>query len=306
MQHKSVISQSPRIRKLDSSNTTHQPTSSLLSYAEPDDPWFKRKLIGILENLSGKPRLEQIARKILSSGIPPEKIMGAALQELDIHLDIDASALARIPTDGPLVFIANHPFGVVDGLAFCEIVSRVRARYAILVNSVLCREPRLNRILLPIDFREIPAAVKVNIRTRQEAVAALARGEAVAIFPSGAVATAPFPGKDPVDLEWKRFVVKLIRQSNATIVPVFFHGNNSFWFQLASYIHMNLRLGLLLYEVSNKRSTSLRVSVGDPISPIAWRTKDPLQELLPFLRNTTMALGRNKEIQDALPEGKPA
>ena len=100
--------------------------------------------------------------------------------------------------------------------------------------------------------------------------------------------------------------MKLITQSNATVVPVFFHGNNSFWFQLASYIHMNLRLGLLLYEVSNKRSTSLRVSVGDPISPIAWRTKDPLQELLPFLRNTTMALGRNKEIQDALPEGKPA
>ena len=154
-----------------------------------------------------------------------------------------------IPREGPIIFIANHPFGVVDGLALGEIISKVRDKFAILVNAVLCRNPQLDPFLLPIDFREIPEAMKTNINTRQEAINRLLNGEAIAIFPSGAVATAPFPGKEPVDLEWKRFVVKLITQSKATVIPLYFHGNNSFWFQLASYIHMNLRLGLLLFEV---------------------------------------------------------
>lgn len=249
-------------------------------------------MIGLLEFLSGKQRLEQMAHKVLNKPIRPEKVMGAALKELDIELEIDETSFYRIPTDGPLVFIANHPFGVVDGLALCEIVSRVRSNYAILVNSVLCREPRLSKILLPIDFRELPEAVRCNLKTRQEAVTKLAGSEAIAIFPSGAVATAPFPGKAPVDLEWKRFVIRLITQSNATVVPLFFHGNNSFWFQLASYLHMNLRLGLLLYEVRNKMGTTLKVSMGAPIAPEIWRKKDPLNELLPFLRKTTMNLGR--------------
>ncbi|MFM7327804.1 MAG: lysophospholipid acyltransferase family protein [Bacteroidota bacterium] len=262
-----------------------------MSYAEPDDPWFKRQLIGLLEFLSGKPKLEQIARKVLNEPIRSEKIMGAALRELKIELEIDETSFYRIPIDGPLIFISNHPFGVVDGLALCEIVSRVRSNYAILVNSVLCREPRLGEILLPIDFREKPEAVRINLKTRQEAVNKLAKHEAVAIFPSGAVATAPFPGKPPVDLEWKRFVIRMITQSNATVIPVYFHGNNSFWFQLASYLHMNLRLGLLLYEVRNKMGTTLKVSIGNPITPKEWLNKDPLKELLPFLRETTMNLG---------------
>lgn len=273
---------------------------SILSYAEPDDPWFKRALIGLLEWLTGKPRLERMAAGLLSSNLPPGKIMGAALQELGIRLDIDEQVFYRIPTDGPVVLIANHPFGVVDGLALCEIASRIRSHYAILVNSVLCREPSLAPILLPVDFRETKEALYTNLNTRKEALERLARGEALAIFPSGAVATAPFPGKDPVDLEWKRFVVKLITHSNATVVPVYFHGRNSFWFQLASFIHMNLRLGLLLYEVRNKMGKPLTISVGEPISPNEWRNLDPKKELLAFLRDKTMELSRREHLPDGM------
>ncbi|MFM7193691.1 MAG: GNAT family N-acetyltransferase, partial [Bacteroidota bacterium] len=80
-----------------------------MSYAEPDDPWFKRQLIGLLEFLSGKPKLEQIARKVLNEPIRSEKIMGAALRELKIELEIDETSFYRIPIDGPLIFISNHP-----------------------------------------------------------------------------------------------------------------------------------------------------------------------------------------------------
>jgi putative hemolysin len=213
---------------------------------------------------------------------------------LDINLCFDGYPILEIPREGPLIFIANHPFGVVDGLALGEIISIVRPEFAILVNAVLCRNPQLDPFLLPIDFREISEAMKTNIRTRKEALDRLSRGEAIAIFPSGGVATAPFPGKEPVDLEWKRFLIKLVTQSKATVVPLYFHGKNSFWFQLASFLHMNLRLGLLLFEVKNKIGKTLFVTIGNPIPPIQWQTKNAISELLPFLREQTLSLGKKK------------
>ena len=216
--------------------------------------------------------------------------MGAALDELNIRLKMEGNPLEKLPTEGPLIFIANHPFGVVDGLAMAEIVSRVRKDFGILVNSVLCRNPKLDPYFLPIDFREIPEALRTNINSRKEALQRLKEGQAIAIFPSGAVATAPMPGKKVEELEWKRFVVKLITQSNAQVIPIYFHGANSFWFQLASYMHSSLRLGLLLHEVNNKKGKNLRITVGNPITPDDWKSKDPIKELLPFLREQTLSL----------------
>ncbi len=262
-----------------------------LSYAEPNDPWYTKLVINILESLTGKSMLERKCDLVLNRDIHPSRIMGEALRELNINLILDENKLAQIPAIGPLIFIANHPFGVVDGLAMGEIVSRVRSDFSILVNAVLCRNPQLAPYLLPIDFRSIPEATRCNLATRQAALDRLSNDEAIAIFPSGAVATAPFPGKDPVDMEWKRFLIKLVAQSDATIIPLYFHGRNSFWFQLASYIHLNLRLGLLLHEVRNKMNHSIRVTIGDPITPEILKTKKPNQELLPFLREVTLGLG---------------
>jgi putative hemolysin len=269
---------------------SRQSVKTSLSYAEPNDPWFTKLIINMLELFTGKSMLERKCDLVLNRDIHPSQIMGEALKELNITLELDKEKLAQIPSTGPLIFIANHPFGVVDGLAMGEIVSRVRSGFSILVNAVLCRNPQLDPYLLPIDFRTIPEATKINLATRQAALSRLASGEAVAIFPSGAVATAPFPGKDPVDLEWKRFLIRLVTQSDATVIPLYFHGRNSFWFQLASYIHLNLRLGLLLYEVKNKMNRSIRITIGDPIKPEILKTKKPNQELLSFLREATLSL----------------
>jgi putative hemolysin len=218
-------------------------------------------------------------------------MMGEALRELGISLAYDQAQLDKISQNGPVVFIANHPFGVVDGLAFCHVASMVRSDFAAITNAVLCRSPLLQPYLFPIDFRETKQATAVNLETRTQALAHLERGGSIVIFPSGGVATAPFPGQKAVDLEWKRFVVKMIQKSRATVVPIFFPGQNSFWFHLASYIHMNLRLGLLLYEMKNKMNTSLPVVIGDPIPYEALTQQAQGQDMLMYLRKITLALG---------------
>jgi putative hemolysin len=264
-----------------------------LTYAAPSDPWLKRLLITSVEYASGRRRLERLYREIQQEELRPAEIWGAALDKLNIRLRYAPEQLRKAPAEGPLVLIANHPFGVVDGLILGHLAAQVRPRFVMLVNGVLIRQdPRLQSFLLPVDFRENREAMHINLRTRQEALARLARGEALAIFPSGGVATAPGGWGAAEDLEWKRFVARVIQQAGATVIPLFVHGQNSRLFQLASQLSASLRLGLLMHEVHNKIGREIRLEIGDPIPYAELTAFRDRQALLDHLRGHTLALGR--------------
>ncbi|MBK7869945.1 MAG: lysophospholipid acyltransferase family protein [Saprospiraceae bacterium] len=261
-----------------------------LSYSNFDDPLLKRVMINTIEYATGRRKLERIYNEVRNMHLPPTEMWGTALQKMDIKMRYDADQLAKVPTEGPLIFVANHPFGVVDGLILGHLISRVRPRFALLVNEVLCREEQLEDFLLPIDFNETKEALNTNLRTRTIAMERLRAGEALGIFPSGGVATAPKIWKRVQDLEWKRFTASLIRQTQATVVPLYFHGRNSHLFQLASQINMNLRLSLLLNEIRNKMGKTVRISIGDPILYETLVPYKDRQELLDYLRRITFDL----------------
>lgn len=263
-----------------------------LTYAEHDDPWLKRSLINAIERFSGREHLQGLYRRLYEVIEDDDQFWSLCLELLDIELDIDPVQVARIPREGPVIFLSNHPFGVLDGLILCWLTHRTRQRFKILVNSVLCQEPRVIPFLLPIDFEESREAMKTNIRTKQQALATLRDGGTVVIFPSGGVATAVGGGFGRLeDLEWKTFAAKLIQQSRATVVPVFFHGRNSRLFQLVSQVSMTLRLSLLMHEVRNKMGRVIRVSVGDPVPWSALSAFGDRQRLTDHLRALTLGLG---------------
>lgn len=261
-----------------------------LTYSNPDDPILKRLVINTIEFATGRRKLEKIYNKVRNAPLPPTALWGEALAQLDIEMCYDANQLNKIPKDVPLVFVANHPFGVVDGLMLGHLISTVRSRYALLVNEVLCREPLLDPYLLPIDFNETKAALQTNLRTRTIALERLAAGEALGIFPAGGVATAPKIWKQVQDLEWKRFTAKLIQQTQATVIPLYFHGRNSQLFQIASQINMHLRLSLLLHEIRNKIGKTISINIGDPIPFETLRPYKDRQQLLDYLRQATFNL----------------
>jgi putative hemolysin len=239
---------------------------SRLSYAKDSDPRIKRIIIKAMERFTGRPRIEKLYTEMKSMELTPQSIWKIALEKLRVYPHFSQEQLEKIPQNGPVLFVANHPFGVIDGLLLGLLASKIRPEFGILVNEVLCTEEMFKPYFLPIDFRETKEAMQTIINTRKETIERLERGEAIAIFPSGGVATAKNIIGPLQDLEWKRFVLKLIQKSQATVVPIFFHGQNSFLFQLASHIHPNFRLSLLLNEVRNKMNRNIGISVGNPLA----------------------------------------
>ena len=265
---------------IDTSAYTHK-----LSYASAEDPWWKRNLIRFLEFLTGRPKIERLYKELREMDLVPNKVWDVALEKLEVSAVYDKRQLDKIPHEGPLVFISNHPFGVLDGLLLGQLVSCVRKEFSVLVHDALTKQDeRLDKFLLPVDFRETKEALHTNIETRKKSMETLQAGNALAIFPAGGVSTSPKGFGKAQDLEWKRFTAKLIQRSKATVVPVYFHGQNSRLFQLVSQISQLLRYGLLLHEVRNKMGDQIQVTVGDPIPFEELSEIKDRQQLLDHLR----------------------
>ncbi|GAB4357565.1 MAG: hypothetical protein Kow00114_09180 [Kiloniellaceae bacterium] len=258
------------------------------TYAAPDDAAWRRTLIHGIEQLTGKPRLWRLYADYCGSAAAGD-FFAEAVERLSLGLSFDRRALARIPREGPLVVVANHPFGVVDGIVLGYLLSRVRADFRIVVNAVLYRLPELQPFLLPVDFAGTRAAQAVNLATRRQALADLANGRAIAIFPGGTVSTAVTPLGRAVDPDWKPFVGRLVQEARATVVPVYFEGQNSRLFQFASHLSMTLRLSLLFREVVNKMDRELRLSIGAPLAYERLAQFQDRRALTEYLRAVTYA-----------------
>ncbi|MEM6422401.1 MAG: lysophospholipid acyltransferase family protein [Pseudomonadota bacterium] len=260
-----------------------------------------RAVIRSIENLTGRPRLLRMA-----DGYEREVAAGRDFWEVmreryRITLDVGGNGLAGVPREGPLIVVANHPYGILDGLAMGRMLSETRGDFRIIAHIVFRRAKDLSKIILPIDFGETKEAQRTNIETRREALDYLAAGGSIGIFPGGTVSTAAKPFGRAADPDWKTFTAKMVTKSNATVLPVYFEGSNSRAFQIASHLHATLRTALLINEFDSRVNTPLRMVVGDPIAPeeIDRRRTDP-RGLMEYLRRATYALGP-REVQDMAP-----
>lgn len=234
------------------------------SYADPAFPLAKRAMIQLIERLTGQPMLKRLYFDFRDHRPSDVGVFAAALDWLDIKLGIVPEQLANIPPTGPCVIVANHPFGVPDGIGVSALIERVRQDFLVLTNAVLVRAPEISPYLLPVDFAGTREALQINIETRQRARAHLDNGGCIVVFPAGGVSTSPdkFGRKPAVDAPWQPFTSQLIQKSKAPVVPVYFHGQNSRAFQIASHINPALRLSLIFKEVRDRIGTTIPVAIG--------------------------------------------
>ncbi len=279
------------LKRLKPARIAEPPDLPHFSYAAPEHPFLKRLVIQAVEKMTGQPRLKRLYLEHRLNPVPDEDFWSAAVRKLDLNLVYDRAKWDAVPKDGPLVIVANHPFGVLDGIVISYLASRIRPRFKVLTNSVLFRAPEVRPFLLPIDFAESRDALATNIETRKLALQELSEGGAVIVFPGGTVSTAPSTFGRAVDPDWKPFTSKLIVSAKATVVPVYFEGQNSKLFQFASNVSQTFREALLFKEVANKIGTDIGLTIGDTIPFDHLAHLKDRRLLIDHLRSITYDLG---------------
>ena len=261
------------------------------SYVAEGDGRLKRTLIRSIERLTGQPRLKRMYLENQANPRPGESFWDAAIRHLKLKVSFNKGGIDLIPQTGPLVVVANHPFGVLDGIVISYIVSKVRDDFRILTNSVLYRAPEIRPFLLPIDFGEDKTALKTNLKTRADARSHLKSGGVVVVFPGGTVSTVPKPYyRRAIDPPWKPFTSQLISKSEAPVLPIFFDGQNSRLFQLASHLSPTLRLSLLFNEVYRRIGTNVDLVIGETIAHDTLSDFTDRHELMTYLKSETYKL----------------
>ncbi|UWQ19604.1 lysophospholipid acyltransferase family protein [Jannaschia sp. M317] len=263
-----------------------------LSYAGTFTDPRKAATIRALEWTTGKLTLLRLIRRFEEEGVETGPAFFAhALRVMDIRVDTPPDQIARIPATGPVIVVANHPHGLVDGMVLADLLGRVRSDFRILTRSLLTGVPEIADHMIPVPFPHEADARARNLDMRRETMAHLAAGGAVVLFPSGSVASSDTWWGPAVEREWNPFTAKMIRLSRAPVLPVHFAGQNSRVYQIANQLSATLRQGLLLHEVVHALGRAQAPVIG---APIPFATLDAMadtpSDLMARLRDHTLSL----------------
>jgi putative hemolysin len=214
------------------------------------------------------------------------------LAEMRVRLRLDAADQARIPATGPVVVVANHPYGMLDGAILAVLLRRVRPDVKVLTNFLLADVPELSDHCIFVDPFQTDRSVESNRRALRQSLAWLQRGGMLAIFPAGEVSHWQMPAAQVADPEWNDTAARLIRRSGAAALPVFFCGHNSVGFQLLGMVHPSLRSAFLLQEFLQQEGKTVEVRMGSAIDNDSIAGSGSDREATEYLRWRTYLLGR--------------
>ena len=248
--------------------------------------------IMITELLTGKLKLKKLYDEYLSENRPPQLFWDDAVRKLDLKLITNFKKNSYIPSKGKLIIIANHAFGVADGVSICSVLSKVRQDYKMVTHKVLRQADAVKDKILPIDFNETKEALFTNINTRKEAEKVLLNEGVIVLFPSGRIATKKNLNKNTKadDGEWKQWVSKLILKTKSPVLPIFFDGQNSQWYHMANKLGLTFRYSLCMYELKRKIGDSINMYFGSIISYEDLAEIGDIKEITLHLRSVTYSL----------------
>ena len=225
----------------------------------------------------------------------------ALLAEMKIELEFQTADFERIPAKGPLVAVANHPFGVLDGVVLAVLLSRARPDVKVLTNSLVVGIPELHRHCIFVDPFRTPASADKNLKSLKQAADWLREGHALAVFPAGEVSQFDVLQGQVTDPVWNTVAARLVRKTGASALPVYFCGRNSMAFQLLGLINPHLRTLFLLQEFLQQREKRVQVRIGKPIPTELVSSLDSDDEATEYLRLRTYLLSHRGKKPISLP-----
>ncbi|MDD5482262.1 MAG: GNAT family N-acetyltransferase [Kiritimatiellae bacterium] len=219
-----------------------------------------------------------------------DNVFQNCLDCVQAHYSISEQDILKIPKQGPLVVVANHPFGGLEGVVLGHIIFRARPDVRVLGNYLLQRLSELREWIIPVDPFGNRSSSIANAKAIKAAIRWVANGGALVTFPAGEVAHFAWGRAKVTDPRWSPHVGAIIKHAQADVLPVFFPGANSLLFQLAGLFHPRLRTILLPHELINKSSKVMNVYIGKTIPWKRLRHFNDNEAITEYLRNCTFFL----------------
>lgn len=254
---------------------------------------WMRRMYGVistpLESFLGVGEFNEGYRQFLEDD-RRDDFFATALRTLQVEYVVSPEDLEKIPKEGPLFVVANHPFGGLDGIILGAILAARRGDFKVLANSLLGTLEGIRPWLIPVNPFGGKEAARQNVGSMKQAMRHLENGGCLATFPSGEVSSFKLREREVTDPKWSAHIGRMIRQSKATVLPVYFEGHNSTLFQLAGLLSPKARTALLIREFVNKRGRMIRLRIGTPIPFRKLGEFDSDASLTEFIRLNTYLL----------------
>lgn len=217
--------------------------------------------------------------------------------KLEITLEISPDDLNRIPKTGPFIVVANHPFGGLDDLVLLRVFAGIRNDFYIFSNPMLEKFSCLQPYFLPGTAFSSIGSHSSTTEQLLNVARHLQNGGCLGIFPSGKVSGYDINSNNITDSKWGNPVLRFIRSSGVPVVPVYFKGGNSLFFQLLGMIHPSLQKFQLSSELLNKKHSSIELRIGNPIPVKDQQEFTDIERFGRYLRAKTYALGTSLEVK---------
>jgi putative hemolysin len=284
-------------------------TIAIMPILSPPEDYARNT--GVLANaplLAGLPRFaekflpleeaHELYQRVRSSG--DGFVLENLLREMDVELRVNEPDMERIPRKGPVVVVANHPYGMLDGAVLAVLLGRVRHDVKIMTNFLLEGVPELEEYCIFVDPLHEPGSER-NRRALRHALNWLRDGGMLAIFPAGEVSHWQMPQAAIADPQWNATAARLIRMTSASALPIYFCGRNSLGFQLVGMIHPTLRMAFLLQEFLQQSGKSVALRVGSAIPADSIASIADTRQATEYLRWRTYLLAQRGKKQIKLP-----
>lgn len=250
--------------------------------------------IALLTEVSGLKRLERVYSNI--AHLSDIEFTEAVFRELNLEVEIPAEDLEHVPESGGLVFVANHPYGAIDGLAMVKVLGRKRPDLKVMANFLLRQlEPLRDRFIGVNPLEGISS--QSSFQGMRQALAHVTEGHALGVFPAGEVSSWRTELRAIADPRWKTPAIKILQRAEVPVVPVWFDGANSLVFQMLGMIHPNLRTLVLPNEMLRMRGRTVRMRIGKAIAPKDLAAFGNAEHLARYLRAKTYALGSGLQVK---------
>lgn len=259
-------------------------------------PFFKgkRRLVNFIMKLLDVDKVNWIHDHNFDT--PGPQFCRGLLNDLDIKLRIDNEQLLDHLPEGAFITVSNHPFGALDGITLIDLIGSRRPEFKVMVNMILNHIVAMRPNFIAVDqtASDDPAKKAVSMKGIKEAIMQVRKGHPVGFFPAGAVGNYNRHLRFE-DRQWQPVVIRLIQQLGVPVIPIYFHGLNSWWFRAIGVISWQLRTLRLPAEVFRRKGDTLHISVGDIITPEEIKAHGAtVEELGDWLRMKTYDLKKYK------------